>query len=309
MTTYELGGDGDVTPAAIRPPTRAEEEELLNCILHEMREKLAVDLDLSPSYDRWPAAAECPDPGTHSFMVIGSSHAGKIGAALARLGRKVTTVYEANWRVFKNNATFLAENVIARLAAEKVDYIIFALLDNSIYHALAENGEMLPPCRGIDGTFHMHGDLVVGSKLAQYSLFKAIKPVLDCAKGKGAALLSPLPRYLLHGCCRDEEHMPNRAAADFSQQLKSELRGVSANLRDFLYTSNYRNIKVIDPATVFKGKEDDQIWKDDPVHPEEEAYGYLAAAAVELCVAAGSHSCKKRPRAASDTGGRPASRQ
>jgi hypothetical protein len=145
--------------------------------------------------------------------------------------------------------------------------------------------------------------------LTQYSLFKAIKPVLECAKGKGAALLSPLPRYLLHGCCRDAEHISNRAAADFSQQLKSELRGVSANLRDFLYTANYRNIKVIVPATVFKGKEDDQIWKDDPVHPEEEAYGYLAAAAVDLCVAAGSHSCKKRPRAASDTGGRPSSRQ
>jgi hypothetical protein len=171
---------------------------------------------------------------------------------------------------------------------------------------MAENGEMLPPCRGIDGTYHMHGDLVVGSKLAQHSLFKAIKPLLDCAKGKGAALLSPLPRYLVHGCCNDTDHMPNRAAADFSQQLKSELRGVSANLKDFLYTAGYRNIKVLDPGTIFRGREDDQIWGDDPIHPVEAAYELLAAAGKEICVAAGNHSCKKRPRAASDAGSRPA---
>jgi hypothetical protein len=209
-----------------------------------------------------------------------------------------------DWRVFRNNATFLAEAVNARLATEKVDYLIFALLDNSIYHAMAENGDMLPPCRGIDGTYHMHGDLVVGSKLAQHSLFKSIKPLLDCAKGKGAALLSPLPRYLVHGCCRDVDHMPNRAAADFAQQLKAELRGVSANLKDFLYTAGYRNIKVLDPNAIFRGREDDQIWGDDPIHPVEAAYDLLAAAGKELCVAAGNHSCKKRPRADSDAGRR-----
>jgi uncharacterized membrane protein YgcG len=150
--------------------------------------------------------------------------------------------YEANWRVFRNNATFLAETVKERMNAEQFDYIIFALLDNSIYHALAENGDMLPPCRGIDGTYHMHGDLVVCSKLAQHSLFKSVRPLLDCAKGKGAALMAPLPRYILNACCGEEDHMPNRAAADFSQQLKTELRGVAANLRDFLYTGGYRKV-------------------------------------------------------------------
>jgi hypothetical protein len=205
MATYELGGDGDEIPATVRPPTRPEEEELISNIIRETREKLAVDLDPHPNFDRWPPLAEGMEAGTFSFLVIGSSHAGKIGVSLTKQGHKVSTVYEANWRIFRNNANFLADTVTARLAAEKVDYLIFALLDNSIYHTLAENGDMLPPCRGIDSTYHMHGDLVVGSKLTQHSLFKAIKPLLDCAKGKGAALLSPLPRYLVHGCCRDAE--------------------------------------------------------------------------------------------------------
>jgi hypothetical protein len=110
-----------------------------------------------------------------------------------------------------------------------------------------------------------------------------------------------LPRYLLNACCHDEEHMPNRAAADFSQ--KPELRGVAANLWDFLYTAGYRSVKVIDPSSVFRGREDDQIWGDDPVHPCDAAYDLVATAGKDLCEAAANHSCKKRPRAASDAGG------
>jgi hypothetical protein len=126
--TYELGGDGDEIPATVRPPTRPEEEELLNSIICETREKLAVDLDLHLSFDRWPPLEDSSEADVYNFMVIGSSHASKIGAALTHQGHKVTTVYEANWRVFKNNATFLAETVNARLVVEKVDYIVFPLL-------------------------------------------------------------------------------------------------------------------------------------------------------------------------------------
>jgi uncharacterized membrane protein YgcG len=303
MTTYEVGGESEAISATIRPPTRHEEAAVISSIITEAREKLAVDLDPAPSFDRWLPVASRQDDDQCSFLVIGSSHAGKLAAALTRKGHRASMVYEANWRVFRNNATFLADTVKERMAAEQFDYIIFALLDNSIYHALAENGDMLPPCRGIDGTFHMHGDLVVCSKLAQHSLFKAVRPLLDCAKGKGAALMAPLPRYILNACCGDDDHMPNRAAADFSQQLKTELRGVAANLRDFLYTGGYRNIKVLDPGSAFRGWEDDQLWGEDPVHPREAAYDLLANAGKDLCEAAANHSCKKRPRAASDASG------
>jgi hypothetical protein len=95
--------------------------------------------------------------------------------------------------------------------------------------------------------------------------------------------------------------VPNRAAADFSQQLKTKLQGVAANLRD--YTAGYRSIKVIDPDSVFRGREDDQIWGDDPVHPCKAAYDLLSTAGKDFCEAAANHSCKKRPRAASDAGG------
>jgi hypothetical protein len=61
--------------------------------LQQAREKLAVDLDPVPSLDRWPPLTSGQEGGKCSFLVIGSSHAGKLGAALTRKGHRV---YEAN---------------------------------------------------------------------------------------------------------------------------------------------------------------------------------------------------------------------
>jgi hypothetical protein len=52
---------------------------------------------------------------------------------------KVTAVYEPNWRVLKHNASILTEKVEKKLKEVRVDSFIFAILDNSIYHALADN--------------------------------------------------------------------------------------------------------------------------------------------------------------------------
>jgi hypothetical protein len=79
-------------------------------------------------------------------------------------------------------------------------------------------------------------------------------------------------RYVLKGCCADPEHLPNRTAEDFRQQLQSELSAVANNLRDFLYTSSMRNIKVLSPQETFRGREDSSLWREDPVQPSEEAY-------------------------------------
>jgi hypothetical protein len=53
MTTYEVGGASEAISAAIRPPTRHEEAAIISSIITEAREKLAVDLDPAPSFDRW----------------------------------------------------------------------------------------------------------------------------------------------------------------------------------------------------------------------------------------------------------------
>jgi hypothetical protein len=65
----------------------------------------------------------------------------------------------------------------------------------------------------------MDGDIMVMAKTGQYSLFGALKPLLETAKGKGGVLLSPFPRYVNRSCCTDRDHMPNREDPVAKQQL------------------------------------------------------------------------------------------
>jgi hypothetical protein len=96
-------------------------------ILGELRECLAVDLDTEPKVDRWPSLETAAGANTSckTFLMVGSSHAGKIGAALARLGHRVVNMYEPNWKIFKNSVALLADKVVQKLKEEKVDCVVF----------------------------------------------------------------------------------------------------------------------------------------------------------------------------------------
>jgi hypothetical protein len=224
-TSFSSGPWGDL-PCSIRPPRLAEEVEVVNSIVQELREKLAVDLDQTPDVDRWPPVETGQEQAsaTKRVLVVGSSHAAKIGHALERLGHSVSLVHEPSWRIFRNNAVSLAARVEEVLAGAVFDTIIFAVLDNSTYNALAPNGDIIPARRDNMGKYHIDGELVLSSKSAMFANFNALKPLLEKARSMGGVLMSPLPRYVKTGCCDDAEHMQERNSAEFQDRMKSELR-------------------------------------------------------------------------------------
>jgi hypothetical protein len=59
------------------------------------------------------------------------------------MGHHAEVIYQANWHVFRHNASVLAERVQSKMREVKVDFFIFVVLDNSVYHDLAENGDSL----------------------------------------------------------------------------------------------------------------------------------------------------------------------
>jgi hypothetical protein len=72
----------------------------VEAIVEEIREKLAIDLDPNPVMDRWPCIldAKAADPTIKKILLIRSSHAGKLAAALRKMGHHTDVIYEANWR-------------------------------------------------------------------------------------------------------------------------------------------------------------------------------------------------------------------
>jgi hypothetical protein len=288
---------GDI-PCKVALAKQSEEEVAVICIVDEIRDRLAVDLDPNPVVNRWPVLpATSADGGdVKRYLVVGSSHAGKLGAALRRAGHVAEVIYESNWRATRDTVYEMTERVIEKMERSRVDVLVLCILDNSVYFALMEDGSTQPASRDKNGVYHMTGDIIVSSKPVQHSLFKNILPLLEAARGKPCILCSPLPRYLAAGCCENEAHMPNRKLRTFEHQLHMDLKETAENFRDFLFTSGHKLIKVLDPAVSWRGKDNDSLWGADPVHPTDMGYGLLADGAAMLLRHMES-GARKRPRA------------
>jgi hypothetical protein len=195
----------------------------------------------------------------------------------------------------------MAEKVEAKMKETRCDHLVFAIMDNSVYSAMAPTGDNILSRRDNKGNYHIDGELVICSKSAMHVLFNSVKPLLEKARGVGAVLMAPLPQYLTNGCCRDKGHMLDRRSPDFQARLMSELREVAVNLKNTLFTGGFRNIKLLDPAAVLKDVNQMQVWGDDPIHPLDEAYERLAKQAFKLCLVSGDSSARKRPRRKSDS--------
>jgi hypothetical protein len=99
--------------------------------------------------------------------------------------------------------------------------------------------------------------------------------------------------------------MPDRTSPDFRNRMLSELQDMAGNIRNFLFTSNLRGIKLLDPAGVLKNHREEDSWDNDPVHPKNKIYEEMAKLSVTLCEQAGEINIKKRPRRGSDGSGGP----
>jgi hypothetical protein len=294
----------DALPQRISMPRISEEEAAMVCMVDEMRDKLAVDLDPAPIVNRWPTVAPTAAGGeaVKTALVVGSSHAGKLAAALRKLGFNTEGIFQANWRATRDNVWELEEKVRNKLDKTRVDVTIFCVLDNSIYYSLLDDGSTKAAFKDREGRFHMEGDIIISSKSAQHALFKNLQPLLEKTGGKPSILCAPMLRYLTVGCCEEPGHMPNRKSRTYEQQLMTDLKETAENFRGFLFTSGNKLIKVLDPAVSWRGKETAEIWTDDPIHPTETAYRLMAEGVISLLRYMES-GARKRPRTNSNETG------
>jgi hypothetical protein len=203
------------------------------------------------------------------------------------MGHHADVIYEANWRATRDNVLAMEELIIQKLEVTRIDTVILCILDNNVYYAVAESGDVSPPKRDKNGVYHMEGDLTISSKSAQQVLFTTIRPLLGAVRGRNVIVCAPMPRFLLAGCCEDPSHMPNRKQGGFEANLVRDLKDTAENLRDYLFTSGFKQYKVLDPAVSWRNKEKDDLWGADPVHPNEAAYSLLADGALHICTIRG----------------------
>jgi hypothetical protein len=284
LLSYTSGG-WDKLPSKLPSCPVGDEQEAVSTMIEEIWDKMAVDLDLTTKVDRWPAkeAADPADGSKKSFLLIGSSHAGKIGSSLRKLGHYADVIYQSNWRATKESVMEMSEAINAKLEATRVDSVVYCVLDNNVYYGVDEGGNSKLAARDADGVYHIEGNLTLSSKSAQHILLTSLKPMFDAGRGRNIIVCAPMPRYLKAGCCANEEHVANRKQSGYEANLLRDLKDTAENVRDFMFTSSHKSAKVLDPAVSWRQSYVNDIWGVDPVHPTEAAYALLAEGLLHIC--------------------------
>jgi hypothetical protein len=106
----------------------------------------------------------------------------------------------------------------------------------------------------------------------QLDLFRNLHPVFEILGQRKILLVTPLPRYIIGGCCEDRGHGTNRADPDYKKKMLADLETMNRNLKDFVFCEGNRNMRLFDPNIDLRGLEEADIWSEDPVHPRRETY-------------------------------------
>jgi hypothetical protein len=159
---------------------------------------------------------------------------------------------------------------------------VLFLLDSSIYYGRQEDGSSMAGRRDSNGVYHIEGELAVCGRDTLLKHFNTLKPLLDLTAKKRGVVVSPMPRYIVTGCCSETSHCSNRRFLDFEQQLQQQLDITKRHLKDFLFYDGYRQIPVLDPCMDIRHLDQDEAWGDDPIHPNPIVYSKIAAAAAMI---------------------------
>jgi hypothetical protein len=123
--------------------------------------------------------------------------------------------------------------------------VVIKLLGNSVFECLTDQGDRVLPRRGNDGKFHAPGELKVIEKDSLRDLFMMLQPVFRAIKGFTGIILSSLPRYLWHRCCKNPTHITNSELPTFANDMGRGLKDLTVNLRNMIFMRKLRSLSVM----------------------------------------------------------------
>jgi hypothetical protein len=164
-------------------------------------------------------------------VVIGGGHGRRLHQIMTGNGYNVQLLELPTYRASNIHLGQVKEG-LAGLNISTNTIFIVQLFDFGLYWAQAEDGSLIPLCKGAGDTYHTHGELVMARKEMQWRLFQQFATEMGEFKHNKMVLLAPLPRHMEEACCDDTDHMPNRKADGFKKQLEDFVYSCRTNLKD-----------------------------------------------------------------------------
>ena len=182
--------------------TESMERTFIECLVKELNLKFNAGLDnnFSTSWSGELTSSE-DIKETVDFVMVGSSHAHRICAALSAGSERVLSLTCPSWRLTAENVAALVKPLEEAASNNPGAVVVFQLYDSSIYFGSTDSGELSLPKRGEDGRYHVLGELALAEWAALRKIFNISAPLLGAAGTNKKLILSPLPRYVQGKCC------------------------------------------------------------------------------------------------------------
>ena len=259
---------------SLPPPA---EQEIILSLVTMLNDAFCTNLCTRPLLYRkgndWQVAATTKTKAKElAIVVVGGSNANRIAERMERHKRQVFRLITPGWRITGGGMESMVRN-IASLDLQP-DCLIIQALDNSAYYCLQEDGTLSLPARsGVDGKFHVKGELRVASEEQTMALLRLLVPLIKAVPGATVLLVTCLPSYTNAPCCEDNTHMVGRDPGT-AARIVADLAQMKKHVRAFANRENLSQLKIVDPVQLLDGI--NMAGHVNPVHFPEELYDKLA---------------------------------
>jgi hypothetical protein len=148
-----------------------------------------------------------------------------------------------------------------------------------MFFVAKDDGTLSLPVKGMDGHYHVPGELKVANRDQVLHILKTAKPLFENNVQK--VLVLPIPRYCYPDlkCCEKAGHLTNADPA-LDGVIRAGLTAVKKTVKSFLFKEKIKNVKVMDPYVTIANINRDLFA--DPVHLLQAGYEDLATGVLQV---------------------------
>ena len=206
--------------------SEATEARILESLASDLAGYFQIQVGLQVAHDR---AIPEKVPGSNSgykILVVGASNARRLAGAMEGMVEKVNHVLTTNWRPSKISVEELTRFVGNNVREDKVDAIIFQLLDNVLFQGRSFDDSTTHQTRDGSGRYHVKGELILANKAAQLNIYNMLKPILAAGGDAPFVIITPMLRYVAGPCCDSNEHLTNSSEPSYVSNMLDGLEDV-----------------------------------------------------------------------------------
>jgi hypothetical protein len=164
------------------------------------------------------------------FVIVGASHAGRLGRALEDLELCVIDLTSPGWKLNEQSVSDTAKQ-LEEILSEDTDLqtvVIYEIFDNSCYIGVNSGERRQAEKSTSDGRYHITGELSVADRSEFKDIFNSAVPLLRGGGQYQKVIITPLLRYSSRKCCRNPDHITNFGKENYYTLLGAKLADLKA---------------------------------------------------------------------------------